>query len=203
MIGYASSTGTLKNVAELRAAGWRFLLIPRQQQIHGFRYAIDNGAWGAAQRNEPWDVDAFLQLVTRHGAGADFVVLPDIVGNGPRSLHRSRTWIPYLLGHTRRLLLPVQDGMTPQHVRYLLGDSIGLFVGGTTTWKLETLGLWGQLAHEVGCYLHVGRVNTKRRIHRCAAVGAHSFDGTSVTRYRVNLPKLDASTRQHGLRLYA
>jgi len=93
--------------------------------------------------------------------------------------------------------------MTPAEVGPLLAVNIGLFVGGSTAWKLETLGTWGALAAERRCYLHVGRVNTQRRIARCHAVGAQSFDGTSVSRYAATLAELEPARRQGGLRLYA
>jgi len=203
VIAYASSTGTRRNIATLRAAGWRLLLTPAQRRHYGLRYAIDNGAWGAYCRREPWDAAPFLRLVTDLGCGADFVVLPDIVGQGAASLACSLAWVPFLLGHAGQLVLPVQDGLRPDDVRRYLGASVGVFVGGTTAWKLETLGAWGKLAAAVGCYLHVGRVNSRRRIARCHAAGAQSFDGTSVTRYAVTLAELEPARRQGGLRLYA
>ena len=178
------------------------MLTPTNPDAHGMPYAIDNGAWSAHRRGVPWEPEPFLELCHRAGARADFVVLPDLVEGGRRSLRRSLAWLPFLLGTTRRLLIPVQDGLEPSDLQ-CLGDTVGLFVGGSTAWKLATLGRWGQLAGARGCYLHVGRVNTARRIARCAAVGAQSFDGTSVTRYAVTLPELEEARRQGGLRLYA
>jgi hypothetical protein len=59
--------------------------------------------------------------------------------------------------------------------------------------------MWGSLARRRNCYLHVGRVNSQRRIAICAAAGADSFDGTSVTRYAVTMRPLDAARRQSDL----
>lgn len=203
MIGYASRTGTRRNLDALRSAGWRMLVTPVCPRTEGLPYAIDNGAWSAHLQKKPWDADAFLRAVLQLGHGADFVVVPDVVGDRRASLRRSRTWLPVLLGLTRTLLVPVQDGMTPKDVSHLVGENIGIFVGGTTDWKLATLGTWGTLANRTGCYLHVGRVNSQRRIARCEAAGAHSFDGTSVTMYAVTLPKLEAARQQRGFRFYA
>jgi len=203
MIAYASRTGTRRNLAVLRAAGWRLFVTPVCPRTEGFRYALDNGAWTAHFSRIPWDQDAFLRTVTQLGAGADFLVLPDIVGGGKASLKRSLTWLPYLLGSTRQLLIPVQDGMTVADVTPYIGGNIGIFVGGTTDWKLRTIGQWGALAAQEKCYVHVGRVNTARRIARCHAAGVHSFDGTSVTRFACTLQELDDARRQAALRLYA
>jgi len=59
---------------------------------------------------------------------------------------------------------------------------------------------WGRLAKAAGCHLHVGRVNTARRVQLCAAAGANSFDGTSVSRYSNMLPLLDNALRQPDFR---
>jgi len=203
MIGYASRTGTRRNLDALRAAGWRLLVTPACIRTEGMRYALDNGAWSAYRRGVAWDPDPFLDAVRQLGSGADFVVLPDIVGAGAASIRRSRTWLPFLCGYTRLVLVPVQDGVDPADVVPLLGENVGLFIGGTTAWKLDTLGYWGGVAAKIGCYLHVGRVNTQRRIARCHAAGAQSFDGTSVTRYAATLAELEPARRQGGLLLYA
>jgi hypothetical protein len=58
---------------------------------------------------------------------------------------------------------------------------------------------WGMLAREHSAYLHIGRVNTARRIRLCADAGADSFDGTSVSRYATTLELLDSARRQTHL----
>lgn len=195
MIGYASRTGTRRNLTALRRADWRLLISARGVlRTEGMPFALDNGAWTAFQRGEPFDASAFERAVDMLGEGADWTVIPDIVAGGLASLDFSLAWLDRLSG-CRRLLLAVQDGMTPDLVRPLLSQRIGVFVGGTTEWKLATAMEWGQLAHHVGCHMHVGRVNTVRRIRLCAAAGADSFDGTSATMFSFTLPPLDAARR--------
>ena len=97
------------------------------------------------------------------------------------------------------MLIPVQNGMTAADIRPLVNDRVGIFVGGDTDWKISTLPVWGRLAAETGCYLHVGRVNTRRRIKLCATCGVDSFDGTSVSRFAVTIHHLDAEVRQCAL----
>lgn len=200
MQAYASRTGTRRNLEALRAAGWRLLVSATGCHRHeGFPYAIDNGAWTAHQQGREFDVPAFERVVQALGAGADWIVVPDIVAGGLASLDFSLDWLPRLTS-ARLLLLAVQDGIEPGHVRSLLGDRLGLFLGGSTAWKLRTMALWGRLSREVGCYFHVARVNSRRRIHLCNDAGAHSFDGTSVTRFATTLPGLDGARRQLGMR---
>ena len=48
LCGYASMTGTRRNLAALDAAGWRVLLSPAGLlNPRGRAYSLDNGAWSA------------------------------------------------------------------------------------------------------------------------------------------------------------
>ena len=130
MIGYASRTGTKRNLDALRIAGWRLLISATGvHRTEGFDYAIDNGAWTAFRQGKPWDQSAFVSLIGKLGALADWVVAPDIVEGGRASLDVSLTWLPRLLDVCPRVLLAVQDGLEPQDVEHLLGERVGIFVG--------------------------------------------------------------------------
>ena len=199
MIAYASRTGTKRNLEVLRRAGWRLMVSAKGvQRTEDFPYALDNGAWHAFCRQLPFDEAAFLAAFDKLGEGADFVVLPDIVAGGERSLAFSMNWAARL-DRSCPQLLAVQDGMTAEMVAPLVGPARGIFVGGTDKFKETSLPLWAQLARERQAYLHVGRVNTMRRIALCAAANADSFDGSSASRYTVTLPMLDNSRRQPDL----
>lgn len=162
-------------------------------RTEGFRYAIDNGAWTAYAKGEPWNESAFLTLIAKHGDGADFIVSPDIVAGGLESLRRSEVWLPRIkqLAPCVRVLIPVQDGMKVNDVRDLLTADVGIFVGGSTDWKLRNMGHWADLAHERGSYCHVGRVNSMIRIRMCGRFGVNSFDGSSASRFAVTLANLE------------
>lgn len=197
MICYASRTGTRRNLNALRMAGWR-LLISRagEWRTEGFRYCLDNGAWSDFQAGRDFDGEAFERLIDRLGAGADWIVLPDIVADGPRSLDLSLRWLNRVRSSCDLVLIAVQDGMEPSDVAPFLGANVGLFLGGSTEWKLARMADWGTAAAEVPCWYHVARVNTVRRIKMASAAGANSIDGSSVTRFACNLPRLDAAARQ-------
>lgn len=115
-----------------------------------------------------------------------------------RSLELSESWLPRLID-ARLVLIPVQDGLTASDVRPLLGNRVGIFLGGSTEWKLATMREWGELAREVGCYYHVARVNTRRRIEMCSEAGATSFDGSSASRFAASLPRLERARCQPSL----
>lgn len=199
MTAYASRTGTRRNLDALRAHGWRLMVSARGElRTEGFPYALDNGAWTAFQRGEAFDVAAFERAVDALGSGADFIVAPDIVEGGGRSLRLSESWLERL-ALIAPVLIAVQDGIAAADVEPLIGARVGLFVGGSTEWKERTAPTWGALGRTRGAHVHVGRVNTARRIHLCAHAGAHSFDGSSVTRFVANLPRLDRARRQEPL----
>ena len=197
---YASRTGTRRNLDALRRLGWRLLVSATGVwNPHGFRYALDNGAWTAHQQGTPWDEAAFLRLCYRLGSGADWIVLPDIVAGGRESLSLSVAWLERLQWLDAPKLIAVQDGMTPDDVAPFVGSGVGVFLGGSTEWKLRTLGQWGDFAARHRCHYHVGRVNTVRRIHACVLAGADSCDGTSATRFSKNALRLDRAAAQTAL----
>lgn len=203
---YASWPGSLYNRRKLREARWNLLTSPIILAKNGWAppkwdtkeqapYALDNGAWTYYRKDVPFDDDAFLRALDSAGEDAHWIVLPDIVGGGMRSLDMSLGWVnrvtPYGL-----CLLAVQDGMTPADVEPHLSEDVGIAIGGTTDWKLGTAHEWGVLAKKKGCYLHMLRVNSQKRIRLCHHIGAHSFDGTSATKFITTLPLLDRATRE-------
>ena len=202
MIGYASNTGTRRNLEALRIAAWRLLLTPDNPTVRtGLQYGIDNGAWKAHQQKTPFDAESFSTLVDRHGSMSDFVVVPDIVAGGNNSLDFSLSWLPGLVARAPYLLLPVQDGMDSRDVERVLSayPRLGIFLGGSTEYKLATMYDWGIVASSMNRWFHVGRVNTARRVRLCAEAGATSFDGTSATMFSCTLPLLEATRQQPSL----
>jgi hypothetical protein len=197
VIAYASRTGTKRNLLALDAAGWRLLVSARGVlRTEGFPYALDNGAWTAHQRGEAFDVPAFERAVDLLGEGADWTVLPDIVGAGHRSLAYSLAWLPRLSTLPGRLLIAVQDGLVPADVRPYLSERVGIAVGGSTEWKIQTVHAWGELARESGCWLHVLRVNSIRRLNLCRDAQADSFDGSGPSRFAKHLAVMESGRRQ-------
>jgi hypothetical protein len=213
LIPYASRTGTLRNLDALRRRKWRLLISATGEwRTEGFPYALDNGAytawqeWKAGKRAENLlDLDLFVGLVRLLGPGADFIVLPDIVGEGAKSLALSTEWAPHVRAMPRMecvpLYLAVQDGMDQGELYERVcelaesGAIQGIFVGGETAWKESTVLFWGQFKRLYGLKLHVARVNTTRRVFLCIAADADSIDGTSATVFSVTLPKLDGAIR--------
>lgn len=209
MIPYASASGAGRTMRMLGEAGWHILIVasdlrPGAAEL-GIPYALENGGWAAHTAGQPFDEQAFAKSVEAVGARADWISAPDIVMGGRASFDLSVRWLPRLeqMAPGQRILFVAQDGFErPEILEQLapmLGDRLGIFIGGSTEWKEGTLPLWGAVAAERGCWLHVGRVNTTRRVSLCAAAGATSFDGTSVSKFSRTLPKLDGARRQADL----
>lgn len=198
---YASRTGTRRNLTALRRAGWRLLVSPTGVLRHeGFPYALDNGAWTYFQRGTPFDGDAFMRAVDLLGAGADWIVVPDRVGDAAGTLEMFAAWWPRLRG-VGLLLLALQDGMRERDVASALRPGVGLFLGGSTTYKEQSAASWGRFAREHSLYFHIGRVNTARRIAVAASAGADSIDGTSASRFACTVRPLTLAAAQGSLAL--
>ena len=209
MISYSSWTGTRTTLDALQAAGWRLLMspdtlerakgkaAPRWTDGTPAPYCLDNGAWGCFTRGVPFDADRFRWALERIGAGADWVVMPDAVGDRAATLEMSKAWRRELAGY--RFVFCVQDGMKPEEVLKAARGAVGLFVGGSTEFKEATMRTWARLAHDNGMICHVGRVNSQRRIRMCHTAGVDSIDGSSVARFSCTLRRLDLAVRQPDL----
>lgn len=210
MIPYTTYTGTKTTKDKIQKSNWHWLMTPDVLVRNGWKepswndgatapYALDNGAWGCHTKGLPFNVEAFKRAMSCVGNNAEWVVIPDIVAQGAASLEFSLSWIEEMTSRFDLCLLPVQDGMTPKQVRPHLSKGVGLFVGGSTEWKLSSLFEWGVLAKQIGCHLHVARVNTVKRIKLCQHAGADSFDGTSPVRFPSTLKLLNNAVKQQYL----
>ena len=201
---YASRTGTRRNLDALRRYGWRLLISATGvHRSEGFPYAIDNGAWTAFQQGREFDSLAFRTLLESHGRGADWIVCPDVVADAVASLRMTERWLPEVSAVGARVLVAVQDGMAPDDVAPWVRGGCGVFLGGSTEWKLDRMQAWGDWCASEGAYYHVARVNTGRRIKMAQLSRAHSVDGTSATRFSVNIRRLSNCAAQTALDLFA
>lgn len=195
---YVSRTGTKKNLAGIRARGWRLLVSATGVlRTEGFPYMYDNGAW--TNRDTEFDVPAFERGLELLGAAADRVVLPDIVCGGAKSLALSLSWIDRVRKYNPRVLIPAQDGMDVEDLRPLLDADVGVFIGGGDEFKERTAGAWAALARSRGAWCHMGRVNAKRRIAIAAAAGCDSIDGSSASRFSKMHPRINRALSQTSL----
>lgn len=132
---------------------------PYKMTPHDTPYILDNGAFRAYKRGEPWDVDGFvnrLNELSEMPRDPDFVVLPDVVSDSGKTNERAEVWAERI---DHRLAFPVQDGHTPvsavNHAEKIGADVI--FVGGTVEWKQRNAEAFVEQAHEHDLECHVAR----------------------------------------------
>src|SRR5688572_12113419 len=97
---YASRTGTRRNLAALRTAGWGLFVSAAGVWRHeGFRFWIENGAWSWWRKGLPFQTERFKALLELHAADplCEAIVAPDIVCGGRESLALTLSWLDQLL----------------------------------------------------------------------------------------------------------
>lgn len=148
--------------------------------------ALDNGAFGAYRKGYPFIESVFLRTMEKCyelGLTLDFIVCPDMVAGGERSLEFSMRWATGRLSTCPRLSLVVQDGMTEEMLdNYVLSHFALLFVGGTVQWKWDTAQKWVRFAHAHGKKCHIGQVGQARYLKHARHIQADSVDSTSLVR---------------------
>jgi hypothetical protein len=167
----------------------------------GVEWIADNSVFGGKY---PGD-DAYLDWLSGFVPHADrcrFVVAPDVVGDAELTWKRSAP----MLGPIRMLGYQVayvaQNGATPANLPW--GRFDALFLGGDTAWKLShhAADVTGE-AHQRGVPVHMGRVNSLKRLRYADRIGCASADGTYLAfGPDRNLPTLLAWLREvNGQRL--
>jgi hypothetical protein len=138
-------------------------------------YAFDNGVFakGGDWTPEPWI--KMLEWGKLSGQSPLWNLVPDAVGDRDATLRKWDEFSPIARRYGWPLAFAVQDGMTESDVP---ADASVVFVGGSTEWKWATYRDWCAAFPRV----HVGRVNTYRRLFDCYDAGAESTDGTGFTR---------------------
>jgi hypothetical protein len=136
------------------------------------------------KHRERFNANAFTKLCLRAEKQPRllWVACPDVVGDAAATLRQFRDWV----GALNKLSLPIafvaQDGLTSEQTPW---DEFGcLFLGGSTEWKLSHAA--EDLAHEAkdrGKWVHMGRVNSLRRMKVAQLFKCDSVDGSSASRF--------------------
>ncbi|MEU9662640.1 hypothetical protein [Streptomyces chartreusis] len=138
----------------------------------------DNGKFGKQWRGATHWYDWRTTTVARYGTNRFlFGVAPDVPFNACGTLIESMPWLPRI----RHLGIPAafaaQDGSEVGLVPW--DDLDVLFLAGSTAWKIGPAAQ--HLAHEAqerGLPVHMGRVNSRRRLRIAEAFGCTTCDGT-------------------------
>jgi len=155
------------------------------KEYRDFPCAIDNGAFMCYQKGYPFMEGPFLNQLEycyKIGIPLDFVVCPDIVCGGKKSLDFSLKWSERLIG-IPNLALVIQDGMTETNLNSVdLSPFTYIFIGGSPEWKWENAESWVSYAHSKGKKCHIGQVGKLDCLRVARDFGADSVDSTSFTR---------------------
>lgn len=164
-----------------------FLVTPRSGSVHeitatGKVWGVDNEAFGGWSRAKELSFSKLLGRICEHRphAALKFVACPDVVADCKLTRERFDRWQPIVAACKLPVAYVFQDGETD--VPWSRIDS--LFVGGSTEWKLsaETDAAIAE-AKRLGKWVHVGRVNTRKRIRHFWEVGVDSIDGTTFSKW--------------------
>jgi hypothetical protein len=180
LILVSGSTRVVRQLAPLGGLG--ILLTPGNWNTvasvveTGLPWAIDNGAFSG------FDPVAFRELVGR-AAGQPrllWVVCPDVVGDARGTLALWGVWEGVLRAAGVPVAFVLQDGQE----RYELPDAACYFIGGSTGWKLsETAADLAAEGKRRGAWVHMGRVNSLRRLSIAHDMGCDSVDGSGYSRF--------------------
>lgn len=141
----------------------------------GFLWAADNDCYqGFHQYRYERMLDAVAGV-----PGCLFITSPDVVGDSHQTMELFDRW-HRKVSEAGPVGLVGQDGLHPADVPWNYIKA--LFIGGTTEWKLgEEARFLIKEAKERGKWVHMGRVNSWRRVEYALACEVDSIDGTQLS----------------------
>lgn len=137
-------------------------------------WAADNGCFNHPERS----VEDMLEWLKRqHRKDAWFFPAPDVVGDAVKTIARSLPVLPRIRELGFKAAFVIQNGI--ENITIPWDDFDCMFIGGDTEFKL------GELAQALtieaksrGKWVHMGRVNSYKRLKLANDWGCDSADGT-------------------------
>lgn len=144
----------------------------------GVRYMADNGRFGKGWPGYGGWWRWLRDRTEMYGrAQCAFATAPDTVGDAEATLRGSLTWLAVIDFVGVPPSFVAQDGVRKYPPPWGFFDI--LFLGGSDEFKLGPEGVWvTEQALERGIPVHMGRVNTRRRLRYAHSIGCTSVDGT-------------------------
>jgi hypothetical protein len=181
----SGATKTMQRLTDKHTAGLGHLLTPRsgnsidQLLATGLPIAADNDCF---IRLDYAQYLAMLDRLKPHADRVAWVTVPDIVGDARATLRRWRLWRDALRRRDLRAAYVAQDGS--EDLAPPWNDLDCLFIGGSTAWKLgKAAERLIREADDRGKWVHIGRVNTLRRMRWFSSLPVDSFDGSGFSRW--------------------
>jgi hypothetical protein len=141
-----------------------------------------DGGPGAGYPGDRAYLEWLSRLSARGGRRCLFAVAPDVLCDAPATIARSAEFVYRIRAwFGLPVALVAQDGLERLEVPWPWFDV--LFLGGSTAWKLGPAArALAAEARRRGKHVHMGRVNSLKRLRYAAAIGCGSADGTIVAR---------------------
>lgn len=193
-------------VRDIRHERLGFMFTPHMgnRMPEGVLWAADNGRFAAPEKYT--DAGYLNWLAKRNPKTCLFATAPDVVGDHAATVELSLPMLPRIRALGYKAAFVAQDGWHPDTTPWDEFDV--LFIGGTDKFKL---GIGGEAIKEAkrrGKKIHMGRVNSFKRLRLAFVLGCDSADGTYLKfGPDINEPKLikwlDLLSKQFGLGLVA
>jgi uncharacterized PurR-regulated membrane protein YhhQ (DUF165 family) len=148
--------------------------------LEGQSWAADNGCYSQGDAFRLGRYIVWLEeKVAPWRASCLFATAPDVVGDHAATWKRSAPILPIIRALGYRAAFVAQNGIDPSALDWEAFDV--LFLGGDTPWKLSqgTRHLVAD-AKAQGKWVHMGRVNSLKRLQRATLWNCDSADGTYV-----------------------
>lgn len=180
-VGQTSSHEFEAHIARLRLGRIWTSAKPRQA-YEGEPLAVDNGAYSAWRSGKEWSGDKFLRHIDRvHETGLtpDWVVIPDVVGDGRQSIAQSWKWVDRIPDEWPKLLA-LQDGYTLEAAEHFAPLIAGVFLGGLPQFQWSTAHDWLAWCRERDLVFHWGGVGKLWELKAAHDMGADSVDSSQM-----------------------
>lgn len=174
----------------MRAGLLSVITTPLQGNAHveGAEWCADNGCFGSGYPGEGGWWRWLRGRVEGSVGPCAFAVAPDVVGDARATLARSLPWLHRIRSLSVPAAFVLQDG-----VWFVPWDDFDvLFIGGSTEFKLGPIAKdYAGEAVERGKRVHMGRVNSRKRLAYASSIGCSTSDGTFIAfGPDVNLPRV-------------
>jgi hypothetical protein len=141
-------------------------------------WACDNGAF------KGFDEAAYFRMLERV-SGKDkliFVTMPDVVGDHIKTKELFDQYYEKVSAYNVPLAYVLQNGVTVEEIPW---DKISaIFIGGDTLFKLSKEARHiVAIAKDKDKWVHMGRVNSERRIRYAQNIGCDSIDGSGFSMF--------------------
>lgn len=144
----------------------------------GMLYAADNGCFSGFKEKKFFNMLERL----RDADNCLFITAPDVVADHKETLKLYKQYIHKLKEYNLPIAFVLQDGSNTKNIP--LNEIDAVFIGGTTEWKL------GKMAREItykakelNKWVHMGRVNSYKRLNYAISIGVDSVDGMKYSKF--------------------